>query len=264
MANHPAYTGPRTFVRAVTWAARAAASKPATVPFGRGRIYCPAEQRGMARLAYIFRDRFEPELALLSRFVRPGDRVVDIGAHYGAYTLILADLVGPNGSVIAVEPASHAAAVLERNLELNGYADRVTVYRVALGEAQGTATLQIHADPSRNRIGDPDPGAAGSETVPVRLLDDLIDGPVTFIKMDVEGAEVLAYRGARRVLEKHRPIVLFEFQPDAGRSLGLDPMELWDGLVGLGYSMQRIVGEELQPVAQAPTTSVTNFVAIPR
>lgn len=215
----------------------------------------------MARLAYIFGDRYEAELALLGRFVREGDRVVDIGAHYGTYTLALSELVGADGHVIAVEPASRARAVLARNLALNGYTDRVTVQPCAIGADSGEVALQLHADPSRNRIGVTDP-TVRSELVPIRPLDDLVGDTVSFIKLDVEGAEVLAYRGARVVLEKYRPTVLFEYQPAAATSSDLDARELWDGLLDLGYVMHRVVGGELVEVGQPPVDSVTNFFAV--
>src|SRR5687768_8651501 len=96
--RHPASEGTRTLIRQAAWMARCMVDRPAVVPFGDGlRFYCPAESRGLARLTYIFRERYEAELGVVDRFVHPGDAVVDVGAHYGSYTVRLAQLVGSTG-----------------------------------------------------------------------------------------------------------------------------------------------------------------------
>lgn len=236
--------------------------RPAVVPFGHGlRFYCPAESHGMARLAYVFRDRYEAELAVLDQFVHPGDAVVDVGAHYGAYTIRLAQLVGPSGSVLAIEPASHAAEILARNVVLNGF-DNVQVERAAVGETTGEATLYLESDPSRNRTIGTIHGAVGLEHVRVARLDDLVRSPVTFVKMDVEGAELLAIRGAEDLLATCRPVTLFEYQPQAARAMGSDPAELWKRFARHRYAIHRLVAGTFELVVDAPE-GIVNLFALP-
>jgi FkbM family methyltransferase len=242
--------------------ARSLLRRPAIVPFGEGlRFYCPAEQRGMARLAYIFRENYEAELAVLDRFVRRGDTVVDVGAHYGAYTVRLAQLVGPTGSVLAIEPASHASEILSRNLALNGL-QNVQMKRLALGEATGEGPLYLQSDPSRNRMIGTMSGAVGVESVEVARLDDLVGDQVSFVKMDVEGAELFALRGADNVLATLRPVMLFEYQPEAARAMGADPAEIWQQFERHGYVMHRLVSGTLERVEKAPE-GLVNLFALP-
>jgi FkbM family methyltransferase len=260
--SHPASDGVRTLVRAAVWMARSTLHRPAVVPFGHGlKFYCPAERRGMARLAYIFREGYEAELGIIDRFVHPGDTVVDVGAHYGSYTIRLAQLVGPTGSVLAIEPASHAADVLSRNLVLNGIRN-VQVERAALGETTGDAPLYLLSDPSRNRTVGTTRGSVGVERVGVMRLDDLVDGPVSFVKMDVEGAELFALRGADELLAAYRPVVLFEYQPEAARAMGTDPAEVWQRFKRHGYTMHRLVAGTLALVEAVPEGMV-NLFALP-
>jgi len=262
---HPGYEGSRTLVREAVWAARSRLGKSTIVPFGQGRFYCPAEPRGMARLAYIFRDRYEPELPELHRWVAPGEITVDVGAHYGSYTIALAAIVGDAGRVVAVEPATHALSVLRRNLQLNGLTN-VEVVPVGLGDSDGRAVLHMHSDLSRASLNQFEEGDTGSEQVRLARLDDLIpaDQRVAFVKIDIEGYELPALRGANRILSKDRPVVLFELQPAAAIRGGLPAFGVWDLLAEHGYRFERLSrsGERMS-VADPSTPGAPNVTALP-
>jgi FkbM family methyltransferase len=220
----------------------------------------------VSRLAFTLRERYDTELALLGRFIRPGAVVVDGGAHYGSYTLALARIVGPAGLVLAYEPSRHACSVLESNLALNRLGN-VRLIRAALGTEAGTATLQVHSDPSRSSFGVRRAGTIGSEQVSVCQLDSSVgehtNRRVSFVKLDVEGAEPLAFGGAKRILEQDRPVLLFEFQPGAVRRLGLDPLEMWKTLAELGYRSHRLSDDgRLLPITAPPASGTHNFIAV--
>jgi FkbM family methyltransferase len=172
----------------------------------------------------IVRSRYERnELDFVRRTVRPGQHVVDAGAHAGFFTMHLAALVGRHGSVQSFEPVDENADWLERSVRENGLAGRVHLERAALGAAAGPAVivcpagrrsrttgaafLQAHGD-SR------DPQGHERRPVHVVTLDDRIRfRPVAFIKLDVKGAEPLALRGSARLLREDRPLVLSDVHP---------------------------------------------------
>jgi FkbM family methyltransferase len=254
--------------RLAAWFALCRLGRPVTVDFESYgvRFRCPPEWRGLSRLVFALRERYDTELAQLGRLVGPGAVVVDGGAHYGSYTLALARIVGGDGLVLAWEPARHACVVLEANLALNHLAN-VRLIRAALGAEPGMATLQLHGDPSRSSLGSRRSGTVASEEVAVCRMDDSVrehtDRPVSFIKLDVEGAEPLALGGAQQILERDRPTLLFEFQPAAVRRLGLDPMRMWRTLAGLGYRYHRFSDTgRLLPVAVPPASGTHNLIAI--
>jgi FkbM family methyltransferase len=214
----------------------------------------PSRWRGVAKLAYAFRERYEPELVILDRLVGPGQVAVDVGASYGIYTCILARLVGPAGRVYAFEPAAEAAAVLRRNVERNGLG-WVEVHQLACGHASGSGVLHHEPDPSRNWL-----AASGEgEEVAVVRLDDVVER-ADFIKIDVEGAEELVLLGAARVVES-RPRILFEVNREASVRLGLAPEGAWELLRQLGYRFFRVVGRDLKPLGTPPHGG--NVVALP-
>jgi FkbM family methyltransferase len=263
--RHPARDF-RSLPRFVEWQCRCALKLPAIVAFASYDVvlYCPAERRGPGKLHFIFRERYEPELAALRQFVREGDSVIDIGAHHGAYTVTLARLVGPTGHVLAFEPASHSAATLRRNVILNKFKN-VEVKEAALSNTSGSGRLQLHSDSSRNQLVPTMSSpkiARRTESVDILTLDEAAErGPVRYLKIDVEGAEGLVLAGAARILAQDHPIVQFEHNttvPHAPKPIS----SAWELLTALDYTMFRVTLEGLNPLL-APPRAGANVVAMP-
>ena len=156
----------------------------------------------------IVRGRYEREEAAFARRVlKPGDVAVDIGAHIGFFTMQMAAAVGADGRVYAFEPFDANADLLERSILENAFDDRIFFRRAAVGAAPGRAALTFPVE-TRNSGGayllrDGTAPLAGNLTkeVPVVALDALdLRRPVSFIKMDVEGAEPQVVRGAAKIL----------------------------------------------------------------
>jgi FkbM family methyltransferase len=163
---------------------------------------------------------------------------VDAGANYGACTVTAASLIGASGLVLSFEPASEAYSILVHNIEINGFT-RVRAIRAALSDRQGKAQLFLHPDSSRNSLGTQEGSSGASENVGVTTLDRVFEQAgidrVDFLKLDVEGAEELVLRGAKALLERSKPIVLLEVDPQAAEGQGLAVSASWDYLRQMGY-----------------------------
>jgi FkbM family methyltransferase len=217
----------------------------------------------------IVRGQYErEEIAFVHRLLTPGDSAIDVGAHIGFFTVQMAAMVGPHGDVRAFEPLDANADLLERSVEENGYADRVTVGRAAVGAASGTATLTFPVETLNSggayllRDGTA-PLSGNLETaVPIVALDDLdIRRPVRFIKMDVEGAEPQVIRGAKRLLQEDRPVVLSELHPiQLERASGVTADEFLAQLTSIGYRVQDLQG---RPIDRAPVDALVSVVLMP-
>jgi FkbM family methyltransferase len=158
--------------------------------------------------------RYEPHLtAVFERYCEPGMTVVDVGANLGYYSLLASRLVGPTGRVIALEPNSENCRLLLSSLRLNGVSN-VRLLPVAADAAAGWAYYSTHVGSNGGLIEDADLLSHPGSVVPTFRLDDLVDGPVGFLKMDVEGAEGRAVRGATRIIERDRPIVTTELKEE--------------------------------------------------
>jgi hypothetical protein len=112
---------------------------------GRYKMLLDPADRGFA--PHLMLDGFWEWWAttFLARNIRPGQRVAEAGACYGYFSLLMADLVGPQGRLTVFEPNPDAAALLQRNLEMNGLAGRVRLMRAAVGASDGTLSAPLLA-----------------------------------------------------------------------------------------------------------------------
>ena len=140
---------------------------------------------------------------LVQRLVRPGMTVYDIGAQAGFYTLIFSRLVGPRGRVIAFEPSLREAHYLVEHVRLNRL-DNVRIVQAAVGAAPGLCGFTTDRPVTQNQL------TTSDETlmVPIVALDSLGLPEPDLIKMDIEGGESDALRGAVQTLREQQPIVL--------------------------------------------------------
>lgn len=188
--------------------------------------------------------RYEPDESNFYRsHVKPGDFVIEAGANVGVFTCLLARLVGPDGSVETYEPDPELRRILEGNLARNGYRN-VRVHAAAVADEPGEMTFfRNEGNQGDNRLFTHD-GKDGA-TFPVRAValdDDLADRPqVDLLKMDIQGAEVLALRGLRKTLADRPPrTIMMEFWPYGIAGMGGDPRAMIEELVGFGYDVTEL------------------------
>ncbi len=184
-------------------------------------------------------------LAFTLSVLEPGMTFFDIGANSGLFALAAARRMG-SGKVYAFEPCQWTYQLLEHNLRLNA-ADNVTAIRMALGDHIGEAVLQVHApgDEGRNTIGkqlDPDSRLLGEERVPLTTLDFFLEANaisrVDAMRVDVEGAELPVFRGAKSLLERRdAPLILYTGYGLHTRGFGYHPVETMWRLGDCGYSL---------------------------
>lgn len=183
-----------------------------------------------------------PETAFFVRFARPGLRILDVGANIGYFSVLLGRAVGSTGKIISLEPAPKTAAICRSNLEINGLLATVQLLEVAAGAEASAATLYVDRDhPSNNALYDH--RLAGSppreaRRVDLVRLDDIASGmaPIDLIKIDVEGAELSAIKGARAIIRGSPAIVICcEVAPRWLRSAGDRPEDLLDELGSQGF-----------------------------
>jgi FkbM family methyltransferase len=150
---------------------------------------------------------YESDVAnFMLRMVKPGDTVVDAGANVGFHTLLMSTLTGKLGRVEAFEPSAENIAEIEANLALNGYT-HVHIHPDALGDRDGELLnfvfQPVNSGNSCVWLADA-PAGADLRVMHARTLDSELAslGQIKLVKMDIEGCEVKALRGARRLLEQ--------------------------------------------------------------
>ena len=155
---------------------------------------------------------WEPHLtSVFRRYVRPGMRVADIGANVGYYTMLAAQLVTSEGEVFAFEPNSENCRLTLMSVAENGWSN-VRLFPLALAETTGLAYFSSHIGSNGGLMPADSALATGHGLiVPTARLDSLVDPPLDFIKMDVEGAEFRVLRGAQSLISAARPVITTEF-----------------------------------------------------
>ncbi len=167
------------------------------------------DPRDVVQAAHAAGGFYEPEeLALIAGRFRPGGRFVDVGANVGNHAVFAAAVCGA-AQVVCFEPSASARMILSVNLALNGVADRVRVEPFAVSDRAGEAVLVRDASGALGtaRLHE---GGRGEAVATIRLDDAGIDGRVDFIKIDVEGHELAALRGAEALIRRDRPDMLIE------------------------------------------------------
>jgi FkbM family methyltransferase len=213
---------------------------------------------------------FQSMRRLLAFLLGPDGSCVDIGAHRGA---VLAEMlrVAPHARHIAFEPIPELAAHLREQFPM------VEVHNAALADAAGQSEFAHVRGEAEGWSGlrfRPLPGGQQAEveqiTVPVEVLDEVLDPDFVpaVIKIDVEGAEELVFRGALETLRRHRPVVIFEHGSGSAETYGTTPGAIHTLMhEAIGYRIFDLDGNGPYDAAEFEhvfyTGARVNFVAHP-
>ena len=247
-----------------TWRFRLADGSSMSLPRG--------SQMSWATAATGYWDRHVIEL--VEPFVVPRTLVLDIGASLGLWTVPLGQIVRErDGLLWCFEPNPENIPWLTSNIEANGLRGVAEIHPFAVGARKGTVHLGFREPGGGNGAIRPDADAA--VPVEVRRIDDCeFPMPVSFVKMDVEGYELEALRGAAELLERDRPVIFGEFNAIWLRERGEDLPAHLRNLTGIGYDIfaleqhrsSRWRPHDLATLRRLPSscaTSAENLVLVP-
>lgn len=201
---------------------------------------------------------YEPEeTRMIKSMVKEGMAVLDIGANIGYFSMVMANLVSPQGKVYSFEPNPQMFERLQKNLEINpNLSEQIEIHQLAIGEKEGKANFfcppvgfeGLGGLQNTNRI-----SINNVINVDVITLDKFIEDNniqrLDFIKLDVEGGEFDVLRGAKNTLNKYHPTILFEAEEENTAAYGYRVFQLLSYLENLGYIVKK--------------AGNVNFVAIP-
>jgi FkbM family methyltransferase len=201
----------------------------------------------------------EPAARCMRSLLKPGDVAIDGGANIGLFTLIAAAGVGRQGRVIACEPSPATMRLLRANVDRNGF-DWVELREVALASVPGRLQMRVFTPGSGFSSFAPADTAGGAEVeVEVATIDDVASEVLErlkLVKLDVEGAELRALRGAPEVLHRARPDFIVELEPEHLERQGgsvAEVQELFDDAGYIGYAICDGDLRRLPRVWQRPT-----------
>lgn len=186
-------------------------------------------------------ERYETEL--FRSKIKKGMVIVDIGANLGYYSAIASKHTGENGLVIAFEPEPNFFKLLSRNINRNKL-ENVKLFEMAIADKTAEADLFLSDENKGHNSLIRSDELKTSARVKTTTLDEFLSSQkitkTDIIKMDIEGAEILAIEGMKNTLTKHKPLLFLEFSPHSIMKLNRNPLDFLSALRSIGYSIFEI------------------------
>jgi len=211
-------------------------------PFG---MFLESSTTDSGALEYLKGNYFNNYLVwLLTRFQQPGDRVLDLGANVGTFSLAAA---AAGFQVLAVEASPKHVELLRRSKQHNGFGDLQVVHAAA---SDRPGVLRFHPAEQWGMVAHPQMAEPTIE-VPAMRVDDLLEqvgwDQVHFIKIDIEGSEIAALRGMTTLLSRETsPVIVYESNGLSLSWFGYSVGDLWKLLAGHGFRVFQPSGERFQ------------------
>jgi len=180
------------------------------------------------------------DIQALTQWIKPGTVVIDVGANIGFFTRYFARRVSDGGKVLAIEPEQNNFKRLTEMLRKSRLNGNVETFEAVAAEQSGELKLVINPlHPADHKIWQ------DGVTVNAVSLDELAAArqwqPVSLIKVDVQGAEMLVLKGSLKILERFRPVLYLEVDDEGLRRMNSSAEELFRTVQKLGYSLHRII-----------------------
>lgn len=213
------------------------------------------------------------ETAFVTRLVKFGMTVIDIGANRGWYTILFSKLVGASGKVFAFEPDPQAFKILKRNVEANSFTSNIAIFQQAVSNFSGTANFVIKRDSTVSHLEQSDEkilvnGNRLLKTTCVDLAEFIKNKnleKVDVVKIDVEGAEMQVLEGFRPLIQRGiRPILLLEIIEKNLRKYNASIGDLMDFFEKIQYVCLPITPrrEEFIPKQNSGSSNIKNFIVV--
>jgi FkbM family methyltransferase len=193
---------------------------------------------------------FEPDYELnninfINNYVSSGMTAIDVGAHIGLLTTVIANKVGSSGRVYSFEPTASTHSILNQTISLNGIVGPVTAILAAVSKQSGKTFFYVSSIDAHNSnsLSNNNRSSVDERKVEVDLigLDEFkVENRlsmINFIKIDAEGAELSVLQGASDILKVDRPKIILALHPTSIINFGDTLEEIWDFATQKGYTI---------------------------
>jgi FkbM family methyltransferase len=210
-----------------------------------GNYYLPTDARSDQIANVIKNDQIfdEPIYKIARQFIKPGSAVLDVGSNFGQMAILFSRLAEENGVVHAFEADDFIYSILEKNCLENS--DSIITHFGAVHNRSGeTLHFPVQDFESFGTYGSYGIDYIKGHGRPVRTLtiDDLeIERPISFMKIDVQGGDLLAMEGSRNTIRKHRMPIIFEYEYLFEDDLNLCFQDYVDFVRSIDYHFEKVI-----------------------
>lgn len=185
-----------------------------------------------------------PIINIAKEYIRKGTVVLDVGANFGQMSILFSELVGKDGKVYAFDADDFVFDILQKNIKINNCTNIEPVFG-AVHELENQTFIFPKQDFKRfGTYGSYgiDPNATEGRKVPSVTIDSLnITQPISFMKVDVQGSDIFAMRGAIETIKKHRMPIIFEFEQQFQEKFKTSFQDYVNFVDEIGYKFEKIV-----------------------
>jgi len=190
---------------------------------------------------------FEPKIIETAKaYIWPGSTVLDVGANFGQMSVFFSRFVGAGGEVHSFEADPFVYELLQKTLAANNCRN-VTAHPGAVYDRPNQQLFYPVQDFKRAQAYGScgiDPKATAGRTVKTLTIDGLnINTPVSFMKVDIQGSDLFALRGAVETIKRHRMPILFEFEQQFQAEFGTSFQDYVDFVNSISYRFEKVVME---------------------
>ena len=195
-------------------------------------------------------------IPFINQYAKPVTAAIDVGAHNGYFTIYLSEAVGVNGRVYAFEASPIIYSELTRTIDSN-HLTNVEATNSAVSDKIGKIDFFV-APTWKSEISSMRAGEGEKVTIDAIKLDEVIpeNQDVSFVKIDVEGAEMRVLKGMESVIERNHPTMIIEISDAWLKELGSSSAEVLEFLHKHGYQVLEIREPDCIEVVEPPLKQI--------
>lgn len=211
-----------------------------------GKYYLPKHAHSDAVVQSIIANQVfdEPIVKLASRYIKKGSTVLDVGSNFGQMAIIFSDKVGENGKVYAFDADDFVFSVLQKNIEANSKKNVIANFGAVHNLDNETLYFPIQDFERFSAFGSYgiDYKTNKGRAVKTLTIDSLeIDTPISFMKIDVQGGDLFALKGAKKTIMKHKMPIVFEYEYLFEDELGFNFQQYVDFVNEINYKFEKVI-----------------------
>ena len=211
-----------------------------------GKFYLPFNAELDAVASTLIRGKyFEPYIIeIAKKHIKSNSTVLDIGANFGQMSMVFSNLVEPNGEVMSFEAQNLVFHFLEKNIEANRCKNVRLIERAVYNKENevlyfSTPDMTNGAPYSGNTILGNSKTSNGVKSITIDSLK--IDNPISFMKIDIEGSDIFALKGAKETILKHKMPIIFEYTQHVQTDFNTSFQDYVDFVESINYKFEAII-----------------------